>query len=107
VSSFPGISSGADKSVSENTMATFLQLSPVTSRLRGPPAALALRYLQHALARHDSAKTSFKYRQAVADTMFEMNQNKKSGFPRAGSVGRCDGVGSRRLLIGQRSLSGG
>ncbi|WWD18377.1 hypothetical protein CI109_102827 [Kwoniella shandongensis] len=60
--------------------AAFLQTSPVTSRLRGPPAALAMRYLQSALARHDSAKTNWRYRQAVADTLFEMNTDKKRGW---------------------------
>ncbi|WWC62448.1 uncharacterized protein I303_105044 [Kwoniella dejecticola CBS 10117] len=57
--------------------ATFLQSSPVTSHLRGSPSALSINYLQTALSRHDSAKTSWKYRQAVADTLFEMNKDKK------------------------------
>ncbi|WWC70656.1 uncharacterized protein I206_104607 [Kwoniella pini CBS 10737] len=57
--------------------ATFLQSSPVTARLRGSPSALSIKYLQSALTRHDSAKTNWKYRQAVADTLFEMNKDKK------------------------------
>ncbi|KAK4684665.1 hypothetical protein P7C73_g5499, partial [Tremellales sp. Uapishka_1] len=64
----------------DTTMTSFLQTSPLTSRLRGPPSAIALRYLEMSLSRHDSKKTNFKYRQAVADTMFEMNGNKNAGY---------------------------
>ncbi|WVF69357.1 hypothetical protein IAT40_004133 [Kwoniella sp. CBS 6097] len=60
--------------------ATFLQVSPVTSRLRGSPSALALKYLQSALSRHDSAKTNWRYREAVAETLFEMNKDKAQGW---------------------------
>ncbi|OCF41500.1 hypothetical protein I317_04703 [Kwoniella heveanensis CBS 569] len=60
--------------------ATFLQVSPVTSRLRGSPSALALKYLQSALTRHDSAETHWRYREAVAQTLFEMNRDKKQGW---------------------------
>ncbi|WVQ96857.1 hypothetical protein IAU59_003964 [Kwoniella sp. CBS 9459] len=60
--------------------ATFLQISPVTSRLRGSPSALALKYLQSALTRHDSARTNWRYREAVAETLFEMNKDKKQGW---------------------------
>ena len=60
--------------------AAFLKTSPITGSLRGPPAALALRYLQTALARHDSAATSYKYRHAVAETFFELNLDKNAGW---------------------------
>ena len=60
--------------------ASFLYTSPVTSRLRGPPAALALRYLQSALTRHDSARTHYRYREAVADTLFELNRDRSNGW---------------------------
>ncbi|WRT67678.1 uncharacterized protein IL334_004650 [Kwoniella shivajii] len=60
--------------------ATFLQSSPITARLRGSPSALSMKYLQSALNRHDSAKTNWKYRQVVADTLFEMNKDKKKGW---------------------------
>ncbi|WVW84551.1 hypothetical protein I302_106585 [Kwoniella bestiolae CBS 10118] len=60
--------------------ATFLQSSAITARLRGSPSALSIKYLQTALSRHDSPKTNWKYRQAVADTLFEMNKDKKKGW---------------------------
>ena len=65
---------------SDLSAAAFLQSSPLTSHLRGPPSALALRYLQSSLLRHDSAKTEWKYRAAVADTLFELNQDKNAGW---------------------------
>jgi nuclear pore complex protein Nup160 len=64
----------------DNPAATFLASSPVTSRLRGPPAALALRYLQVALERHDSAATEWRYRAAVADTLMELNDDMRVGW---------------------------
>lgn len=64
--------------------AAFLQLSPLTNRLRGPPSLLALRYLQASLQRHDSPKTHYRYREAAADTFFEMNQDKRSGWQMPG-----------------------
>lgn len=48
----------------------WLAASPVTARLRGSPAALAQRYLQTSLARHDTPKTDFRYTSAVADVFF-------------------------------------
>jgi nuclear pore complex protein Nup160 len=66
--------------ISDLSSASFLHASPLTSRLRGSPSALALRYLQISLERHDSAKTNFKYRQIVANTLFEINTDKKSGW---------------------------
>jgi hypothetical protein len=36
------------------------------------------------LARHDSAKTDFKYRQVVTDTLFEINRDKSSGWEMPG-----------------------
>lgn len=57
--------------ISDNESIVFLQISPSTAHLRGSPAALALRYLQLALSRHDDATTHYRYRQAVADRMFE------------------------------------
>ena len=59
---------------------SYLFSSPITSRLRGPPPVLALRYLQIALTRYDSAKAQWKYREAVADTLFEMNADKRNGW---------------------------
>ncbi|WWC88782.1 uncharacterized protein L201_003695 [Kwoniella dendrophila CBS 6074] len=56
--------------------ATFLQSSPVTARLKGSPSALSIKYLQSALSRHDSSNTNWKYRQVVADTLFDMNKDK-------------------------------
>ncbi|ORY31381.1 nucleoporin Nup120/160-domain-containing protein [Naematelia encephala] len=53
----------------------FLQSSPITARLRGAPAALAMRYLQVTLSRHDSKETQWRYREVVADTLFELNQD--------------------------------
>ncbi|ORX40189.1 nucleoporin Nup120/160-domain-containing protein [Kockovaella imperatae] len=58
----------------------FLFSSPITSRLRGPAPALALRYLQVALTRYDSTKSQWKYREAVAETFFEMNLDKRNGW---------------------------
>ncbi|KAK6908300.1 hypothetical protein I203_102301 [Kwoniella mangroviensis CBS 8507] len=60
--------------------ATFLQSSPITARLRGSPSALSIKYLQTSLSRHDSSRTNWKYRQVVADTLFEMNKDKKKGW---------------------------
>ncbi|WVQ80541.1 hypothetical protein IAT38_002646 [Cryptococcus sp. DSM 104549] len=60
--------------------AAFLQNSPITSRLRGPPSALAMHYLKTALTRHDSPKTNWRYREAVADTLFEKNRDKSQGW---------------------------
>ena len=59
---------------------SYLFTSPMTSRLRGPPPALALRYLQAALNRYDSAKAQWQYREAVAETLFEMNRDKRNGW---------------------------
>ncbi|RSH88570.1 uncharacterized protein EHS24_001115 [Apiotrichum porosum] len=64
----------------DNPAAAFLASSPVTARLRGPPAALALRYLQIALERHDSLKTEFKYTDTVADVFFGLNEDANSGW---------------------------
>ncbi|ODN74422.1 hypothetical protein L202_06819 [Cryptococcus amylolentus CBS 6039] len=61
-------------------IATFLQTSSITSRLQGPPAALALHYLRVSLSQHDSSKTNFRYRQAVAETLFSINHDKKQGW---------------------------
>jgi nuclear pore complex protein Nup160 len=36
------------------------------------------------LARHDSAKTNFKYRQVVTDTLFDINRDKSSGWEMPG-----------------------
>ena len=66
--------------VLDPTSAAYIYSSPITNRLQGPPPARAMRYLQVTLARHDSAKTQWRYRAAVADTLFEMNMNKKGGF---------------------------
>lgn len=63
----------------DSAPAAFLK-SPSTARLRGPPAALALRYLQIALARHDSADTRWKYTSAVADTFFSLNEDAARGW---------------------------
>ncbi|WVR06261.1 hypothetical protein IAU60_003291 [Kwoniella sp. DSM 27419] len=60
--------------------ATFLQVSPVTARLRGSPNALAMMYLQSALTRHDSEKTNWRYRAIVADTLLELNKDKNTGW---------------------------
>ncbi|OXB37292.1 hypothetical protein LQV05_003644 [Cryptococcus neoformans] len=60
--------------------AAFLQTSPITSRLQGPPATLALHYLRVALQRHDSSQTNWRYREAVADTLFELNKDKRQGW---------------------------
>ncbi|WVQ72883.1 hypothetical protein IAR50_002444 [Cryptococcus sp. DSM 104548] len=62
------------------SIATFLQTSSITSRLQGPPAALALHYLRISLSQHDSSKTNFRYRQAVAETLFSVNQDRKQGW---------------------------
>jgi nuclear pore complex protein Nup160 len=48
--------------------------SPITSNLRGPPSALAMRYLQVALQRHDSKKTNWKYRKVVSEQFMRMNK---------------------------------
>jgi len=64
----------------DNPAAAFLVSSPVTSRLRGPPAALALRYLQVALERYDSDATQWRYRAAVADAFFSLNDDMRSGW---------------------------
>lgn len=64
----------------DNPSASFLAASPITSRLRGPPSALALRYLQVSLERHDSAATQWKYRTAVADAFFSLNNDALSGW---------------------------
>ena len=69
---------------SDLSSASFLHASPLTSRLRGSPSSLALRYLQISLQRHDSAKTNFKYRQVVADTLFEINDDKSTGWEMPG-----------------------
>ena len=61
-----------------------MHASPLTSRLRGSPSALALRYLHTALLRYDSSKTQYRYRQVVADTLFEINRDKKSGWEMPG-----------------------
>ncbi|RXK41625.1 hypothetical protein M231_01124 [Tremella mesenterica] len=58
----------------------FLRESPITSRLRGPPAALALRYLEVSLSRHNTMKTQYKYREVVADTLFDLNRDKNLGW---------------------------
>ena len=50
--------------------------SPSVSRLRGPPSALAMRYLEMTLKRHDAAK----YREVVADTLFHLNLDKNAGW---------------------------
>lgn len=63
----------------DSPQAAFLK-SPSTARLRGPPAALALRYLQIALSRHDSAATRWKYTAAVADTFFSLNEDAARGW---------------------------
>lgn len=60
--------------------ATFLRSSTITSRLRGPPASLCLRYLEVSLSRHDTAKTQFRYRAAVADTFFKLNDDERYGW---------------------------
>ena len=80
--------SGTDKSVHRPlprlkysmVFATYLRKSPVTARLRGPAPALALRYLQVCLERHDSASTHFAYRIAVSDTFFELNIDEARGW---------------------------
>ncbi|KAL7423223.1 hypothetical protein Q5752_002523 [Cryptotrichosporon argae] len=64
----------------EHAAAAYLAVSPLTAKLRGPPAALALRYLQLSLQRHDGAKTGHRYRQAVADVWFEANSDRKAGW---------------------------
>jgi nuclear pore complex protein Nup160 len=69
---------------SDLSSASFLHASPITSRLRGSPSSLALRYLQISLERHDSKKTNYKYRQVVADTLFEMNADKSTGWEMPG-----------------------
>ncbi|GMK57727.1 hypothetical protein CspeluHIS016_0405610 [Cutaneotrichosporon spelunceum] len=58
----------------DDARAAFLR-SPATARLRGPPSALALRYLQIALDRHDGSVTQYKYTAAVADTFFSLNED--------------------------------
>ncbi|CAK9785053.1 hypothetical protein CC85DRAFT_277004 [Cutaneotrichosporon oleaginosum] len=63
----------------DDARAAFLR-APATARLRGPPSALALRYLQIALARHDSAATRWKYTAAVADTLFALNEDAAAGW---------------------------
>lgn len=63
----------------DSPAAAFLK-SPSTARLRGPPAALALRYLQTALERHDSPSTQWKYHAAVADTLFSLNEDASRGW---------------------------
>lgn len=58
----------------DDARAAFLR-APATARLRGPPSALALRYLQIAMARHDGDATRWKYTAAVADTFFSLNED--------------------------------
>lgn len=41
---------------------------------------MCLRYLQTSLARHDSVATQYKYREAVADTLFELNNDERYGW---------------------------
>jgi len=53
---------------------TWLFRSPITCNLRGPPSALAMRYLQVALQRHDSKKTNWKYRKVVSEQFMRMNK---------------------------------
>lgn len=65
---------------SDDISAAWLHTSPLTSRLRGSPSALAQRYLQTTLSQHDTAKTHFAYRQAVTNTFFELNADKNTGW---------------------------
>jgi nuclear pore complex protein Nup160 len=58
----------------------YLRSSPITSRLRGPPSTLALRYIQISLERHDNAKTNWKYSEEVAEVWFEKCVNKREGW---------------------------
>lgn len=64
----------------DSSAAAFLQSSPLTARLRGSPAAVALRYLQISLSRHDSVATQFRYREAVADALFEQSRDRRFGW---------------------------
>ncbi|TXT13507.1 hypothetical protein VHUM_00874 [Vanrija humicola] len=64
----------------DNPAVAFLSASPVTARLRGPPSALALRYLEVALDRRDGLSTQYKYRDTVANTFFELNEDARSGW---------------------------
>ncbi|KAL1412954.1 hypothetical protein Q8F55_000703 [Vanrija albida] len=64
----------------DNPAVAFLSASPVTARLRGPPSALALRYLEVALDRRDGPSTQYKYRDTVANTFFELNEDARSGW---------------------------
>lgn len=66
--------------LAESPSAAWLYKSPITSHLQGPPGALALRYLQIALKRHDSVKTNWKYRQVVAEEFFSINDEMKSSW---------------------------
>jgi nuclear pore complex protein Nup160 len=63
---------------------SWLYKSSVTAHLQGPPSALAMRYLQNALERHDSAQTNFKYREIVADELFSLNKDMHSGWKMPG-----------------------
>jgi nuclear pore complex protein Nup160 len=63
----------------DDARAAFLR-APATARLRGPPSALALRYLQIALGRHDGDHTRWKYTSAVADTFFALNEDAARGW---------------------------
>lgn len=64
----------------DNPGLAFLSTSPVTARLRGPPSALALRYLEVALDRRDGPSTQYKYRDTVTNTFFELNEDARSGW---------------------------
>ena len=64
----------------ETPSSAFIFKSPITSHLRGPLSARALRYLQVALERYDSEKTQFRYRIAVSDELFKLNNDARSGW---------------------------
>ena len=70
---------GAESDV-DSPSSAWLYKSSVTAHLQGPPSALAMRYLQTALTRHDSEDTNWKYRQIVAEEMFSQNTDVNSGW---------------------------
>jgi nuclear pore complex protein Nup160 len=59
---------------------SWLRTSSSTSRLRGPPSTLSLRYLQISLERHDSKSTGWKYGEQVSEVWFEKCNDKREGW---------------------------
>lgn len=83
-----------------NSSEAWLAASPITARLRGSPSALAQRYLQTSLSRHDTAKTGYRYTSSVADVFFANARSMPAWLASAEMARDAESFISRALAAG-------